>query len=46
MADWICNASASAIYGIYAAAVYLATLPGGWIGDNILGQQKQYFMAE
>jgi POT family proton-dependent oligopeptide transporter len=32
--------SASAIYGIYAASVYLATLPGGWIGDNILGQQK------
>ena len=34
------NTSASAIYGIYAASVYLATLPGGWIGDNILGQQK------
>jgi POT family proton-dependent oligopeptide transporter len=34
------NASASAIYGIYAALVYLATLPGGWIGDNILGQQR------
>jgi len=34
------NASASALYGIYAASVYLATLPGGWIGDNILGQQK------
>ncbi|MDA9034261.1 peptide MFS transporter [Hyphomicrobiales bacterium] len=34
------NASASAIYGIYAGSVYLATLPGGWIGDNILGQQK------
>ena len=34
------NGSASAIYGIYAASVYLATLPGGWIGDNILGQQK------
>ena len=34
------NSSASAIYGIYAAAVYLATLPGGWLGDNILGQQK------
>ena len=34
------NASASAIYGIYAASVYLATLPGGWIGDNIFGQQK------
>ena len=34
------NASASAIYGIYAASVYLATLPGGWIGDNLFGQQK------
>ena len=34
------NVSASAIYGIYAASVYLATLPGGWIGDNLLGQQK------
>ena len=34
------NSSASAIYGIYAASVYLATLPGGWIGDNLLGQQR------
>jgi POT family proton-dependent oligopeptide transporter len=34
------NSSASAIYGIYAAAVYLATLPGGWIADNLYGQQK------
>lgn len=34
------NVSASAIYGIYAASVYLVTLPGGWIGDNILGQQR------
>jgi len=34
------NAKASAIYGIYAASVYLVALPGGWIGDNILGQQK------
>jgi POT family proton-dependent oligopeptide transporter len=34
------NSSASAIYGIYAASVYLATLPGGWIGDNLFGQQK------
>ncbi len=34
------NASASAIYGIYAASVYLATLPGGWLGDNLFGQQK------
>tara|TARA_B110000008_G_scaffold274090_1_gene309348 strand:+ start:3335 stop:4798 length:1464 start_codon:yes stop_codon:yes gene_type:complete len=34
------NMSASAIYGIYASAVYLVALPGGWIGDRILGQQK------
>lgn len=29
-----------AVYGLYAAAVYLLTLPGGWIADNILGQKK------
>jgi POT family proton-dependent oligopeptide transporter len=34
------NVSASAIYGIYASLVYLLALPGGWIGDRILGQQK------
>ncbi len=34
------NISASAIYGIYASMVYLVALPGGWIGDRILGQQK------
>jgi proton-dependent oligopeptide transporter, POT family len=34
------NISASAIYGIYASMVYLFALPGGWIGDRILGQQK------
>ena len=29
-----------AVYGLYAAAVYLLTLPGGWIADNLLGQKK------
>lgn len=29
-----------AIYGLYTSAVYLLTLPGGWIADNILGQKK------
>jgi proton-dependent oligopeptide transporter, POT family len=28
---------ASAIVGIYASSVYLASLPGGWIADKILG---------
>ncbi len=32
--------TAGAIYGLYTAGVYLLTLPGGWIADNILGQRK------
>ena len=32
--------SATAIYGIYTAAVYLLCLPGGWIADRLIGQQK------
>lgn len=31
---------ASAIVGIYAASVYLASLPGGWIADRLLGLRK------
>ncbi|OJV21122.1 MAG: MFS transporter [Dyadobacter sp. 50-39] len=30
----------TAIYGLYTASVYLLTLPGGWLADNILGQKK------
>ncbi len=30
----------TAIYALYVASVYLLTLPGGWIADNILGQKK------
>ncbi len=30
----------AAIYGLYTASVYLLSLPGGWIADNILGQRK------
>ena len=32
--------TAGAIVGIYAAGVYLATLPGGWIADRWLGLQR------
>ena len=32
--------TAGAVYGLYAASVYLLTLPGGWIADNVLGQKK------
>jgi POT family proton-dependent oligopeptide transporter len=31
---------ATAIYGLYSAAVYLAALPGGWIADRLLGAQR------
>ena len=31
------RSTASAIVGIYAASVYLASLPGGWIADRWLG---------
>ncbi len=29
--------TATAIYGLYTAAVYLSALPGGWMGDRLLG---------
>ena len=32
--------SASAIYGIYSACVYLVALIGGWLADRHFGQQK------
>jgi len=32
--------TATAIYGLYTAAVYLAALPGGWIADRLMGAQK------
>ncbi|MGI9272399.1 MAG: peptide MFS transporter, partial [Woeseiaceae bacterium] len=35
--------SATAIYGIYTALVYVVALPGGWIADRLLGAQKAVF---
>ena len=35
--------SATAIYGIYTAAVYLLALPGGWVADRLLGAQRSVF---
>ena len=34
------DTDATAIYGLYTAAVYLVALPGGWIADRLLGAQK------
>lgn len=37
------DASATAIYGIYTAVVYLVALPGGWMADRLIGAQKAVF---
>jgi proton-dependent oligopeptide transporter, POT family len=34
------DAEAGAIYGLYVSSVYLLSLPGGWLADNVLGQKK------
>ena len=36
---------ASAIVGIYAACVYLASLPGGWVADRLLGLRRAIFIG-
>ncbi|MEZ5041854.1 MAG: peptide MFS transporter [Saprospiraceae bacterium] len=35
--------TAGAVYGMYTAGVYLLTLPGGWLADNIFGQRKAIY---
>ncbi len=32
--------TATAIYGLYTAGAYLASLPGGWIADRLIGAQR------
>jgi POT family proton-dependent oligopeptide transporter len=34
---------ATAIYGLYTFFVYVLSLPGGWVADNIWGQRKAVF---
>jgi POT family proton-dependent oligopeptide transporter len=34
------DVTATAIYGLYTAAVYVAALPGGWIADRLIGAQR------
>jgi POT family proton-dependent oligopeptide transporter len=31
---------AGSLYGFYTAMVYLLSLPGGWVADRIIGQQR------
>jgi len=37
--------TASAIYGLYTAFVYLAALPGGWVADRLLGAQRAVWVG-
>jgi proton-dependent oligopeptide transporter, POT family len=37
--------TATAIYGLYNAAVYLAALPGGWIADRLIGAQRAVMLG-
>jgi POT family proton-dependent oligopeptide transporter len=32
--------TATAIYGLYTASVFMAALPGGWIADRLIGAQR------
>jgi POT family proton-dependent oligopeptide transporter len=36
-------ATAGAIYGLYTGAVYLFSLPGGWVADRLIGQRRAVF---
>lgn len=37
--------TASSIYGLYAAFVYMAALPGGWIADRLIGGQRAVWVG-
>ena len=37
--------TATAIYGLYTAAVYLVALPGGWIADRLWGAQRAVWVG-
>jgi POT family proton-dependent oligopeptide transporter len=39
----LADQQAGAIYGLYTAAAYLTSLPGGWIADRLLGQRRSVF---
>jgi POT family proton-dependent oligopeptide transporter len=37
--------TAAAIYGLYTAAVYLMSLPGGWFADRVAGAQRTVWIG-
>jgi POT family proton-dependent oligopeptide transporter len=41
----LADADAAAVYGLYAATVYLSALPGGWLADRYLGPVRAIWLA-
>ena len=39
------EATSGAVYGLYTSMVYLFTLPGGWVADNLWGQRRAVFVG-
>jgi proton-dependent oligopeptide transporter, POT family len=37
--------TAATIYGAYTGSVYLMSIPGGWIADNVLGTRRAVFVG-
>jgi POT family proton-dependent oligopeptide transporter len=37
--------TAASIYGAYVGSVYLMSIPGGWIADNVLGTRRAVFVG-
>ncbi len=39
------NATAGAVYALFAGCAYLVTVPGGWIADRLIGQRNAVFVG-
>ena len=39
------NATAGAVYALFAGCAYLVTVPGGWIADQLIGQRNAVFVG-
>ncbi len=39
------TAHAATIYGAYTSSAYFATLPGGWVADNLLGARRSVLIG-
>ena len=40
------SAEALALYGWYTMLVYVASIPGGWIADRLIGQKNPFSLED